>query len=389
MTGLLFAAATVLVILSAWIVLPGWTPLLLNLSVGAPEVSAWLLLGSALVCALATALRRPSRLSLATVLLALLSVTLASTPLVRARLAIPRFDAEMAKALGENYLSRVPAADVDAMRKRPLVFVDLLRGVDFGAPDTTRGIPVVTPESELTATVYSPAGSGPSPTVVQIYGGAWQRGAPDDYPEFARYLATRGYVVIAIDYRHAPRWTWPAQMADVRSALGWIREHAAEYGVDMSRLAVMGRSAGAHLAMLAAYEPGAPPMRAVVSYYGPVDLPEGYRHPPNPDPLDIRAIDEAFLGGTPDSAPARYRDASPITYVTRPLPPTLLIYGTRDDVVEARFGRVLHDRLTETGTKAALLEIGWANHAFDAVPSGVSAQIALYYTERFLAWALR
>jgi acetyl esterase/lipase len=141
--------------------------------------------------------------------------------------------------------------------------------------------------------------------------------------------------------------------------------------------------------MIAAYEPGAPPMRAVVSYCGPVDLSEGYRRPPRPDPLDIRAIEEAFLGGTPDSVPDRYRDASPISYVTRPLPPTLLIYGTRDHVVEPRFGRMLHEQLLATKTPSVLLEIPWADHAFDAVPSGVSAQVALYYTERFLAWALR
>ena len=68
--------------------------------------------------------------------------------------------------------------------------------------------------------------------------------------------------------------------------------------------------------------------------------------------------------------------------------PTLLIYGTRDHIVEARFGRMLHERLLATGTTSVLLEIPWAEHAFDAVANGPSAQIALYYTERFLAWAV-
>jgi acetyl esterase/lipase len=78
-----------------------------------------------------------------------------------------------------------------------------------------------------------------------------------------------------------------------------------------------------------------------------------------------------------------------VTYVTRQVPPTLLIYGSRDHVVEARFGRELHDRVREAGAASVLLEIPWADHAFDAIPNGLSAQIALYYTERFLAWALR
>jgi len=194
--------------------------------------------------------------------------------------------------------------------------------------------------------------------------------------------------VFAIDYRHAPRWSWPAQMTDVHAGLDWVRAHGADYGADVSRLVTMGRSAGAHLALLAAYDPAGPPVRGVVSYYGPVDLEDGYRNPPRPDPMDVRAIDEAFLAGTPDAVPGRYREASPLSYVTRRLPPTLLIYGGRDHVVEARFGRILHEGLLAHGTPSALLEIPWAEHAFDVLPSGLSAQIALYYTERFLAWAL-
>ncbi len=153
-------------------------------------------------------------------------------------------------------------------------------------------------------------------------------------------------------------------------------------------MALLGRSSGAQLAMVAAYEPGALPVRAVVNYYGPVDLVEGYRHPPDPDPLNVRAIEEAFLGGSPVQMPEAYRTASPISYVSRSLPPTLSIYGMRDYVVEPRFGGLLHASLRATGSTSVLLQIPWAGHAFDAVPHGPGAQLALYHTERFLAWAL-
>jgi len=126
-----------------------------------------------------------------------------------------------------------------------------------------------------------------------------------------------------------------------------------------------------------------------VSLYGPTDLVEGWRQPPRPDPLDVRGILETYLRGTPDSAPTAYHEASPVTYVTSRVPPTLLLYGARDHIVAPRFGRMLHDRLREAGGVSVLLEIPWAEHAFDAVPNGLSGQIALYYTERFLAWALR
>jgi acetyl esterase/lipase len=104
--------------------------------------------------------------------------------------------------------------------------------------------------------------------------------------------------------------------------------------------------------------------------------------------LHVRTIEEAYLGGTPAEEPLRYREASPITYVTRPLPPTLLVYAGRDNIVEARFGTMLQARLKRTGTTSVLLEIPWAEHGFDAISNGLSAQLALFQTERFLAWAL-
>ena len=270
-----------------------------------------------------------------------------------------------------------------------IVFVDLFRGVDVGDARVTRGIVFAAPAGvRLMLDIYRPVDAGRYPAVVQIYGGAWQRGAPGDDAAFATYLAARGFVVFAIDYRHAPEWQWPAQIVDVRSALGWIHEHGAEYEADASRLALLGRSSGAQLAMVAAYGPAAVPIRAVVSYYGPVDLTDGYRRPPRPDPLDARSLEETLLGGTPDQVPDRYREASPISYVTRRLPPSLLIYGGRDHVVLPRFGAMLDDRLRAAGATSVFLEIPWAEHAFDAIPNGPSAQLALYYTEQFLAWAL-
>jgi acetyl esterase/lipase len=389
-SALIFAATAGLLFLTAWIVLPGWNYALFVLGVGAPEYSAWLLAGSLLAAALAMTVLRSMRLSRLTLPIALMSAILASIPLVRAAPAIRRFDMEMDRALGTNYLAGVPEPVTRAMRSMPIVPADLFRGLADSDALVSHGIRAAEPDGQgLTLTVYRPNRDGRFPAIVQIYGGAWQRGTPEDQSEIGRYLAARGYVVFAIDYRHAPRWMWPAQIADVRSALGWIRDHARDYQADVTRLALVGRSAGAQLALIAAYEPNAPRIRGVVSYYGPVDLADGYRNPPNPDPLGIRAIEEALLGGTPDSVPGRYREASPITYVTRRLPPTLLVYAGRDHVVEARFGRLLHERLMATGSVSALLEIPWAEHGFDAVTAGPSAQVSLYYTERFLAWALR
>jgi len=394
-SGLLFAVALVLVFLTAWMVLPAPNRPLLALGVGAPEMSPWLALGGLVVCVLAFGASHRDILARATLVVAGVATVLASVPLVRLPFVVRQFDRTMRAALGDDFLRGVSSDRRARLRPAPIVFFDLLRGIDAGEARVSRRIPFAAPEGvRLTLDVYRPVNDGRHPAVVQVYGGAWQRGAPGDDATFATYLAARGFVVFAIDYRHAPQWPWPAQIEDVRAALGWVREHGGEYGADVSRLALFGRSAGAQLAMVAAYEPGAdpvipaPPIRAVVGYYGPVDLTDGYRNPPRPDPLDVRSIEAAFLGGTPDQMPDRYREASPITYVSRRLPPSLLIYGGRDHVVLPRFGAMLNDRLRAAGATSVLLTIPWAEHAFDAIPNGLSGQLSLYYTEQFLEWAL-
>ena len=387
---MLIIPALVLCFVAIWIVLPPFHAGLVAFAVGAPELSVWFLLAAIGVCAVSFTTVNVTSAARAAFALAVVAALLFAYPLVRTPSTLARFDRTMAERLGPHYVDQIPGATATALRAhalslRDFVFglgrVDVLvrRGIEFARPT---GVP-------LTVDVYRPAGAGPHPVLVQLYGGAWQRGSPADNPSFASWFASKGYVVFAADYRHAPEATWPAQIEDVRSALDWIATHAIEYEADTSRLALVGRSAGAQLVLLAAYQAGASSVRAVVSFYGPTDLVEGWRDPPHPDPLDIRAILETYLRGTPDTVLPRYQEASPVTYVSALVPPTLLVNGGRDHIVSPRFGRELDERLRHAGAVSALLEIPWAEHAFDALPNGVSGQIALYYTERFLAWALR
>ena len=386
---LLFSAALVLAFLTSWILLPAPISLFLPLGVGAPELSAWLALAGLVLCGLTVAVGGRDRWAGSALVLAGVATVAASAPFVQLPFVVQRFDSTMRAALGDSFLGNLSPDRRAEMRPAPVVVLDLFRGVSIGEARVARGIVFAVPAGvRLTLDVHRPAAAGRYPAVVQIYGGAWQRGAPADDDQYATYLAAHGYTVFGIDYRHAPQWQWSAQIEDVRAALAWVREHAAEYDADPMQMAILGRSSGAQLALVAAYEPRALPVRAVVSYYGPVDLADGYRHPPVPDPLDVRSIEEAFLGGTPDSAAERYRDASPITYVSRAAPPSLLIYGGRDHVVLPRYGAMLDARLREAGATSVFLEIPWAEHAFDRIASGPSGQLSLYYTERFLAWAM-
>jgi acetyl esterase/lipase len=367
-----------------WIYLPAPIYLLLAFSVGGPEISAWLIIASALGLALSLVDATTSVVARAGIVTCAAALLLSLGVWLRVPATVRRAEAAM------RGMSLQPASP---LRSSPIVIRDLFRHISPSVNAVTQSFAAVSFGSiPMKFEIYRPARAGTYPIVVQIYGGAWQHGEPSDFSNFATWLASSGYVVIAIDYRHAPMWRWPAQIEDVNSALTWIGEHAHEYDGDTSRVVLMGRSAGAHLATMAAWFTSPIRIRGVVSYYGPVDLAEAFRHPPSPDPLHIRAIEEALIGGTLEQMPERYADASTITHIragTTPLPPTLLVYGGRDHIVEPKYGQTVVNALRARGTPVAYLEIPWADHAFDAVFNGPSSQLALYHTERFIAWAVR
>jgi acetyl esterase/lipase len=379
----LLGAAVVLAFVAVWVVAPAPVYALLAFGIVAPEVSP-VLCPIALVLAAgawAVGSRGPSR---AAAVVALAAAALFAVPLAQLPATAGRFDAAMAAAgFGQG-------AAGSGGRTVRFSLRDLMLGVTRGESTVRRGVTIRSGgRAALAADVYARDGVRDAPLLVQIYGGAWQRGRPGDDEAFARYFAARGYVVAAIDYRHAPAARWPAQIDDVRAALSWLRAHAGELGADSARMILVGRSAGAQLALVAAYQDGAPAVAGVVSLYGPVFLADGWREPPRPDPLDVRAVIETYLGGTPEQVSDRYETASPVTYLSPQSPPTLLVHGRRDHVVQVGFVRRLEARLREARVPVALLEIPWAEHAFDVLPDGLSAQVALYYIERFLAGVSR
>ena len=334
---------------------------LLVLGVLAPEISPLLLAAAVVLALFAMRSTGPSRLL--SLFLCGATIVLCALPLAQVRPTQRDFD----KA----------TAGLDVAPSPPTESISITRGIAFAEPDA----------QALTLDIYRPARDGSFPIVIQIYGGAWQSGTPGDDASFATTLAKSGYVVISIDYRHTPHAHWPAQIDDIRNAIDWVIAHGGEYAGDIRRMALVGRSSGAQLALVAAYTQPAR-FAAVVDYYGPTNLAEGWKEPPSPDPLPVRPVLEAFLGGRPEDVPQNYEAASPITYVSKRVPPTLLIYGARDHVVEARFGRELNDRLQAVGVSSYYLELPWAEHTFDRVP-GVSAWVVRPYVDRFLAKYLR
>ncbi len=375
--------------LSLWIVIPAPNFTLLPLGVGAPEVSPWLIAINA-IALLLTILIHNSWWSVLIIICSLLGLILSLLPLIQLPAVNRTFATEMATVLGTDHLQAVPQTLQTQMRPQPFAIADVFRGIPSPKVRIARGLIFASPDGvDLKLNIYRPLLSGKYPALIIIYGGAWREGSPDNYENYSSYMAAQGYSVIAIDYRHAPKYKFPAQLEDVEVALQYICDRSDDFEIDKQRMAIMGRSAGGHLATLAAYKQNAFPFRAVVSYSGAVDLTAGYYDPPVPNPIKTHTVLENFLGGTPKEFPELYQQASPNNYLRPNLPPSLLVYASRDHLVKVKFGRQLYNKLKSTDNRAVWLEIPWAEHAFDAVFSGVSNQLALYYTERFLAWALK
>jgi len=213
-----------------------------------------------------------------------------------------------------------------------------------------------------------------APVVVYVHGGGWVIG-------FRRYqglpilhaLAEQGFVCISAGYRLSPRATFPEHAHDVFRAIAWAKENAATYGGDASRVALVGNSAGAHLAAVAALGENEPRLRppelegldlktvACVCLYGVFDMTNresgtGFR------PFMERTVLKATYADDPDL----YRVASPVELIDQASPPFLVIHGNRDSLVPVEQSRRFVDALRErSGSPAVYIEVDGAQHAFD------------------------
>lgn len=237
---------------------------------------------------------------------------------------------------------------------------------------------------EMLLDVKLPSGSeGLRPAVVWVHGGGWHEGDRGQGPKWHKWLNDKGYAVFSIDYRLAPPPRWNEAPADVKCAVGWVKQHAAEYRIDPKRVMLAGGSAGGNLALMGAYSderitPSCPvtdtSVVAVAAFYPPTDLATASR-----DPLllpEIRGLMEDYTGGTLEQVPDRYMAASPITYLRSGLPPTLLLHGTRDHVVPFAQSVELLDRLEALDIPHDLVPIPYGEHAYDLTWGDWGTQIS-------------
>jgi acetyl esterase/lipase len=242
-----------------------------------------------------------------------------------------------------------------------------------------------------------PAGENPSgalrPAILRIHGGAFILGTRSALPDWNRWFNSLGYDVFDVEYRLPPPPRWQDETGDVKCALGWVAAHAGEYGIDPARISVSGFSAGATLAMLAAYSagnPGLPPsceapavnVRSVISLYGVADLTGLYDT--SPSRALMREASAAYIGGGPADYPERFATASPITYVGAKSSPTIAFLGASDRVIPAEQLSILDRALKQAGATSEAYLLPANDHGFDANWGGFATQFARAKIARFL-----
>ncbi|MFC4252768.1 alpha/beta hydrolase [Sinimarinibacterium flocculans] len=233
----------------------------------------------------------------------------------------------------------------------------------------------------LLADLYRPDGPGPHPSVLLIHGGAWKRGDREQVEGLAERIAERGYLVVNTTYRLVPAYIYPAQLQDIQQALRWMRTDGRHHGIDPQRIGAFGYSAGGHLAALAGHVANDPRLgdpqtrvQAIVAGGTPADLTlyEGGKLVP------------AFLGGSREQIPERFREASPAFHVDAADPPVFIYQATLDYLVPLAQAERYKSALDEAGVVNELFLIRGHGHISGFFADGAAVEAALAFLDRHL-----
>lgn len=276
-----------------------------------------------------------------------------------------------------------PVAALSKPLTKPFSFIKQFTGI--GITEVTPQILTykALPERPLTIDFYM-AGKTKAPCVIVIHGGSWSSGDSKQLPALNSYLCNRGYHVAAINYRLAPHYQFPAPIDDTKDVMAYLKEHATALNIDTGKFVLLGRSAGAQIALLAAYTFHDPSIKGVVSLYGPADMAWGATIKTNKLVLDVDKVFSEYLGGLITEVPKVYEESTACNFVTPASAPTLLIHGPNDALVSYNHSVRLADKLRQNKVCCYFLDLPWATHGCDYNINGPSGQLSTYAIERFI-----
>ena len=227
----------------------------------------------------------------------------------------------------------------------------------------------------LTLDAHVPDGPGPFPTAILVHGGGFTKGDKTSFikPLF-QPLSDARYTWFTINYRLAPQHRRPACLDDVETAIRWVRAHAAEYKVDVNRIALIGESAGGHLVSMAGIRSeGGTAVAAVVPFYAPHDL---FRRAEQ-----RKEVSEGLAGlfgvsrEINDTSLRVMKEGSPFHKLKGGLPPYLLIHGDQDDKVPYEQSVLFQAASRKLGNTCDLITIPGGGHGmggWQKLPSGAT-----------------
>ncbi|GAA5480761.1 alpha/beta hydrolase fold domain-containing protein [Haloferula helveola] len=221
----------------------------------------------------------------------------------------------------------------------------------------------------------------PLPVVVYIHGGAWTMGNKREGQRYAEAITGTGeFAVASINYRLVQDALWPAQIHDCKAAIRFLRANAEKYGIDPDRIAVMGSSAGGHLAALLGTSNGekdlegelgefvetSSKVQAVVNFFGPTDFETFYGE--GADIVEMSRKNGAIklLGMEEDEIRKNARLASPVHWVGREDAPFLTAHGTSDRLVPFSQAEQLDAALDKAEVESHLIAMKGAGHGFQS-----------------------
>ena len=255
-------------------------------------------------------------------------------------------------------------------------------------PDSPEGVTLIADVAYLAQgreekmDIYLPQGRKAgqrSPAMVMIHGGGWAGGDKAAMREYGTgaILARAGFVAVSINYQMAPGKRWPANLHDCKNAVRFLRVNADRYGVDAEKIGVMGGSAGGHLALMVAYTTGAPGLEpaspypgvssrvsCVIDLYGITNLLTRQKTDAKGNPTGRRTDTTALFLPTRQQDPALWRLASPVSYVRKYSPPTLILHGLADATVDYEQAKELAVKLEEHGVEHRLVLLENVGHTF-------------------------
>ncbi len=227
-----------------------------------------------------------------------------------------------------------------------------------------------------------PTGKSSYPVVVWVHGGAWMLNdklADMGYmKQTLKGFIDSGYAVASIDYRWSTSAIFPAQIQDCNQAIEFLYQNANKYKLDKNRIALIGFSAGGHLASLLGlsnnnmvkqfYANGKKPgfkIQLVLDFYGP----SNFQALTGDDLKDPKSPVSLLLGGILSERTAQAKLASPVTYIDKNDPPFLIVQGEKDQSVDPAQSISLSEKLKKAGIKNDLIIVPGAPHygiMFDA-----------------------